>query len=975
MITFFVILLIAILPADLIGSAGNTFITNFSRDDTGGAVQNWHVTQHPNGLIYVANQSSIRRFDGHRWKGVSFNRRATNTVHICPDEMIYAGGDNEFGYVTSDSLNALEYQSLMNHVPEQNRDFQRIHFITCNEDNTTDFYARNTRFRWNGEHIEVHQFDSEFRLTYSGQKIFAQDSDYNIYELISDSLHQLPDSEDLPVESLRIIVSLPDGKIKLSFQNGQIFIYDGQNFEEQYSDVKSILTDHTIQAASVLSDGTIAYATLGAGVVITDKNGNIISRYTTENGLPTNTVYHVFEDNQNGIWVAHDSGISRIEHFAPVRIFDESHNINMHIMGLQRFNNQLLMAGTSGTLVLDEASGTAVPLIHPEITWNWTSDITKHNNSILLSGFSGFLVLDEQLQLRDKLLNTATYSLATSKRDSNLVFYSTGNSLGAIYYSNEGWTDTGLELELPTYFFHSAETEPGRLWITPINNGIFRLDYEIEDGQVRVQEFRQYDQNNGLPENIFSVFNVGGQARFTSRHFGLFYYDPIEDAFVTDSTLHPDIAEAYVFRMAEDFNENIWLRSQNEENAAKSTSQKQLVPAENGYQLHTQPYMRLPNHQINVIYPEENGIVWFGGSQILMRYDTNSNFEHERDVTAHISDVFIRRDSVIYRGYVAPGTTYASPVLPYEDNELRFMFAAPFFDDHESTQYQVRLSPLEDDWQNWSEETMKDYTNLREGHYQFEVRAKDIYDNISEAGVFTFRILPPWYRTWWAYTLFGLVFFGILYGIHKFRITQITKVFETRNRIASDLHDEVSATISSINFFAEALERSLDDSEKRVRLVKHIKASAAESKDKISDIVWSVSPVHDDWAMLFTHFRRFASDILESKNIHHQISIPEDAQLHNIDMELRRNLWMIMKEIVNNAVKHSECEHMRIQIKIEQKKLMITIQDDGIGFDKELKSSGFGLKNIFERAERIGANISLETSPGNGTTWYFRMNV
>ncbi|MDX1638614.1 MAG: histidine kinase [Balneolaceae bacterium] len=229
--------------------------------------------------------------------------------------------------------------------------------------------------------------------------------------------------------------------------------------------------------------------------------------------------------------------------------------------------------------------------------------------------------------------------------------------------------------------------------------------------------------------------------------------------------------------------------------------------------------------------------------------------------------------------------------------------------------------------------------------------------------------LPPWYRTYWAYGLYVLTLYGLLYGGHRFRVNHILREQRIRNRIASDLHDEVSATLSSITYFARAIRQSKNGAQSD-RFVELISESENEAKEKITDIVWSIDPEHDDWINLLSKCRRYASDLLESKGIDYELDIDTNINAP-LDLELRQQLWLIFKEMVINATRHSDAGKVKLQFGIRDgDRMKLTVQDDGVGIpEKEMRRNGHGLRNIQKRARMIGADLHLETDRDFGTRW------
>jgi len=185
------------------------------------------------------------------------------------------------------------------------------------------------------------------------------------------------------------------------------------------------------------------------------------------------------------------------------------------------------------------------------------------------------------------------------------------------------------------------------------------------------------------------------------------------------------------------------------------------------------------------------------------------------------------------------------------------------------------------------------------------------------------------------------------------------------------LHDEVSATLTGITWFAKAA------NEQKVDEVKHQKQnynqliieSATDAQEKIKDIIWTIQPDNDNWNSLFAHCQRYAAELFETNNINpdFRIDIPSDTII--VDMETRQNFWLIFKEIVTNIVKHSNCKNVQIIMSYTNLNTYLKISDDGTGFNTSEESKGNGLKNINARARALKASLKMESNPGNGTIW------
>ncbi|MEX0722045.1 MAG: histidine kinase [Balneolaceae bacterium] len=218
-----------------------------------------------------------------------------------------------------------------------------------------------------------------------------------------------------------------------------------------------------------------------------------------------------------------------------------------------------------------------------------------------------------------------------------------------------------------------------------------------------------------------------------------------------------------------------------------------------------------------------------------------------------------------------------------------------------------------------------------------------------------------------------LVIIG-LYAMYRYRLHYLLQEVNTRNRIARDLHDDLSGTLSSISFFSEAAKRVKPDAEKSVRYLQMIDKSAVEAKDKINDIIWAIDPANDDWSVFLNKCKRFAADAFDSKDLEYEIKIGDNFTAP-ASLELRQNLWLIFKEMVNNLVTHSEADKASINFVQKEKTICLEVKDNGVGFDAGEETDRHGIKNIKHRAEQIGAKANLISSQGQGAIWKMELDL
>ncbi|HQT91484.1 MAG TPA: ATP-binding protein, partial [Candidatus Kryptobacter bacterium] len=346
--------------------------------------------------------------------------------------------------------------------------------------------------------------------------------------------------------------------------------------------------------------------------------------------------------------------------------------------------------------------------------------------------------------------------------------------------------------------------------------------------------------------------------------------------------------------------------------------------------------------------------------------------------------------SVYITGVLANGSEVDinSPLrLKYNMNTVTFHFAGISLRDEGSLKYRYILHGADERWTSVSGRLPVTYVSLRPGYYTFEVKA------VSPAGIesksvasLAFAIIPPIWQRWWFLLISGITLAYVVYYSIRLRVRRLLEIERVRGRIATDLHDEIGSGLTRIAILADVALRQTESPEavspeanalqmqdnkesfSTHNLVHKIGVNARDLVDSMSDVVWSIDPKNATVADLVTRFRSFAYEMCEAKGINLQFATDSDLKSLPLDPVIMRALLIITKEALNNSVKHSGCKNLSIGIKSMKNQISLLISDDGRGFPVESHSSGHGLGNMRARAEKLGGEYKLKSSPGDGTT-------
>jgi len=304
--------------------------------------------------------------------------------------------------------------------------------------------------------------------------------------------------------------------------------------------------------------------------------------------------------------------------------------------------------------------------------------------------------------------------------------------------------------------------------------------------------------------------------------------------------------------------------------------------------------------------------------------------------------------------------------LRYDENYLALDFVALSFIRPDQNRYRFRLEGLDETWSAPTSDRRVTYGALPPGRYIFRVKAADAEGLWNEAGAsMVITVLPPFWKTWWFVSLTVLAAGLLLYGIYRYRLAQLLKLERIRADISAGLHDDIGSTLSSISILSGIRTPGADA--QVTGTLAAINESSRGLMEQMNDIVWSINPRHDSLQSLLTRLRAFAGRVLEARDIDYTFQTDPQVPNLTLDARTRQNLYLILKEGVNNAAKHSAATRVELHVWTGGGLLHLDLRDDGRGYDPAVPTEQNGLANMAARAAAIGAQIRVETAPGAGT--------
>ena len=319
-------------------------------------------------------------------------------------------------------------------------------------------------------------------------------------------------------------------------------------------------------------------------------------------------------------------------------------------------------------------------------------------------------------------------------------------------------------------------------------------------------------------------------------------------------------------------------------------------------------------------------------------------------------------------------TDISNVSLSYSQNYLSFWFAALDFSSPSRNRYAYRMEGVDTGWVSSGTRRYAAYTSLPPGDYVFRVRGANADGTWNMNGArMAIVINPPVWARWWFRTTAVVLAVAILFLAYRYRVSQIIKVERMRLRIAGDLHDDIGSSLGSIALVSDMIRNRPTLEEREKSQLMEISLTARQTADALRDMVWVINPEHDRVDNLVLRMKDAAASLL--RNIPYSFECTSRHLETVLDMEFRRHLLLMYKEVLHNILKHANAHRVEITISEEGGAFRLSVTDDGDGFDPSRNGGGHGLKSLKNRAAKLDGSVLLRSAPGRGTTVEIRARI
>jgi len=993
--------------------------------------QNWCIAQNSRGIMYLANENGVLEYDGHSWTLIPIKENLTPYwIDIDSRDNIFVGSYGEIGYLLPDASGRMQYHSLMDLVPENFRDFKEVWEVRITG-NFVYFRSFKYLFRYDGKSVTVFQrpgtADRFDVLSLIGDKPYFRIAGLGIYTLEGDSLVFLDGTEIFKDLKVNGIHPGPGGSLLIFSRFDGIFRYTGGKATLIPSPDQKLLKSAGIYDISRLDSGLFALVTFFNGVLITDSDGKIHQIYNEANGLTDSFGLFSYLDKENGLWIGHESGISRISFGLPVIIYDRTSGLSGNIQLVESLNGKKIVGTSHGLFELDETD-TNTPDRLPKAKKISPNPEVIHaifkSGSDVLAGMANSTVSFDGKSLKPVMDRGVDLFAAVPGVPDLIVYHERFYGAGILKKLNGRWVDTGPIPAFP-YLITGMAVTRDKIWLGTDSDGLFCVDTAADETGLRASfsKPRRFQLEANGRKGLFLLPAATGDEVWCGSSEGLFRLQGSDFSAVAEFNAQLPESFRRIYALIPDSQNRLWV---------KTTNGRQY----DSVVLTVSPAGKLVTAPVNLMNPwdknfvslisDPDGSVWMAIDDYLVHFRPGQ-VGGMRGISYQptVSQVILNQDSVLAGRYY----TGDVPELRFGEFRLRFVYTSPVYNYRTGVRYRVSCTRTgEPVWSSWSPEEIRDYSGLREGLYTFMVQAMDPDGRISEASSFTFRVLPPYYRTWWAFLVYLTALTGLVVFVVRYRTEQLkSRNRELENQVAvktamlvqsekmaamgeltSGLAHEINNPLTIIQLNAEMVEmtvaQALGEPEKEdLKPALSSFKSIFEGVRRIRLIVEKMS-----WFSVSEEFDRSVSAEDQLRAILSvvgarwpSIRISLQSELKEKDMVHGQAIKIVLYNILTNAAEAveeagtqgmltSDGGKITVTARSEPGQLHFAVADNGTGISEQNqkkifdpffttkppgKGTGLGLFETYNSVRQMGGTIRVESHPGKGTTVWVSVPV
>jgi hypothetical protein len=743
----------------------NHFVTNFKKELYGRGLQTWQISSYDNNYFYFANKNGLLEYNGSDWKLFQLNNQNdARSVHISKRQhRIYIGGVNEFGYLEPDATGHLIYTRQSDAITNK-YSLSGGYWGIYEVDNILYYVSDRYIVKQIGDEFTLIESDSKIDCSALVNNVLFLGTFDGIKILVGNTLLPLPNGDSLKGKTIRGIIPYEKGTLIATALDG-LFISNEDGIRPFVTGHEDFMRRNELFSLAV-SDRYLAIGTIHKGLLLLDRSDFSAQYYNEDNGLQNNTVLSLYFDNRQNIWLGLDNGIDYIATDSPLtNLYTYPNSKGAGYASL--IADGKIYLGTNRGLFYTEwpvrftEKGANLQLI-PELSGQvW--ELATYNNEIFCMHDKGlFIIKGNKVDFIPELRGAIHFT--SHETDPDKCWISTYDSFFLLQKKNGKWSVLKQIPEIQNWLKNLVFESPEVLWVRRLNTRMERIVLDTAD--YRIKESRSYAEKDGFASmtNLYA-YKVKKNVYFTTDS-GIYLYDKNTDRIVESKAFKDAFIKGTIV-LAEQENKLYGLSSKGIQtstwNAADVLSHPNLFQLSRSRVDFIRYYetMDVINDSL-VIIPNEYGFA-------LLNTARPARIE-ENDLYIKSVSVTYPKDSLIYENNYLNKALF--PKIDFKNNAIRIAYDVRSFGQDKPVTFRYKLSP-DPLWSAFTSSTLKEYNNLKEGDYTFDLEA--FYaDGGTGVTKFSFIILPPWYRSVYAWVVYCLLFLGFVRLVYLFEERRIT---------------------------------------------------------------------------------------------------------------------------------------------------------------------------------------------------------
>lgn len=755
-----------------VGTYGLPGIRNYTRAEYQGGTQNWGIAQNADGMMYFANNHGLLEFDGSHWNLYSDLGRLTRSVCVDGDR-IYVGAFNTFGYYSRNKNGMLEFTSLVPLIGKRITDFDEIWRIYKTSFGIV-FQSFRAIFIYNNGKINIVYPRSQFHFSYYANGVlWIYDQQEGLMQYRDGKVRQVPGGNFFTGTEIWSLLPINDDQVLVGTAKNGLFRYDGQHVTPWNNKVNEMVKHYQLYSSCKIDNKYLAFGTIQNGLILCDTAGNLIYALNKDKGLGNNTILSCNSDAQGNIWLGLDNGISMIRINSPITYIQDYFNLGSGYTSLKS-GNTLYLGTNQGLFSIDWEKFVSPYKTRDDFhliagTEGQVWCLAESKGKVLCGhNFGVFQITGNQAEKISDV--PGGWNLVPCPGQPDLLLSGHYSGISVLAYSGGSWhyrnEVSGFNQSAHFVVFQTAQS----VWVSHDYKGIYQL--QLDAGYTRAVKQSFMTTQAGLPRVADNrVFGLGSSVAFATQN-GAYTYRDTDSTFVPDPSLNKLLPGKgpleYLFR---DHWNNIWYYQNQRVGVLR-------VQEDGKMRSISIPFREiagklLPSYGHVNCLDANNALIGIEGGFAHYRSDFLRQTQYHPPLL--VSRLFSGDTSEgIFRFSSLTRKQSLIPAFHFRSNTISISFATAQFAEAE-TPFRYRLKGFDPAWSQWAMVNFKEYTNLAEGEYEFLLQAMTPDGVPSEPLAYKFRILPPWYRSVYAYLVYVLIIALLMYSAYQFYLKSLEK--------------------------------------------------------------------------------------------------------------------------------------------------------------------------------------------------------